>query len=357
MSPAGFSELQILDFFRRELGLTRPHRLNLAGNADDAAVLPLLPDLFSLCRQRGPARLAKRPDALVLTQDGMVEGVHFRLDYFTPEQVAAKCLAVNLSDLAAMGARPLGALVYLGLPRRCARAAFLHALARGFRSSMKRYHYTIFGGDLTAARNLTLSVAMAGIIDHRLVMRRSGASPGDWLFVSGKLGLASLGVRLLEEARQGRLRRVELERYPQATKRVTDMRPRLALGQALAASRRVTACIDLSDSLARSLLHLAGQSRVGFSIALTPSLLHPEVRRYFAARSPEETAQIALAAEEDFELLFAVRAKDEAQARSLVPRRAILLGTAARRAQGVCAFAGGKRIPVRDFGFEHFPAR
>jgi hypothetical protein len=125
------TEEEILQLFRRELRLTKPHSLNITGNTDDAAIMPLLPSLF---RMHSPLTKPKRSalsDGIVLTQDGLIEGVHFRLDYYSPAQVVAKCMAANLSDLAAMGARPLGGLVYVGLPRKYAHEEFVLSLAEG----------------------------------------------------------------------------------------------------------------------------------------------------------------------------------------------------------------------------------
>ena len=326
MSNKILSELEILELFRKELGLTQPHKLNLAGNSDDAAVMPLLPKDFAAYTANKKIKLGDRADSLVLTQDAMIEHVHFRLQYGTAGRVAGKCMAVNVSDLAAMGASPLGALVHVGLPKRYAVREFLTSLTKGLRRSMRRYKFTIFGGDLTAARDFTISAALIGRIDHRKMMLRSGAKAGDVLCVSGTLGLASLGFRLLESNRKGKLGSAELGQYPGAVKRLLEPRARLALGRRLADAGIATSCIDLSDSLARSLKLLAEQSHVGFEVDLSPRLLHREVRQYYGNLSPRKLADVAFSAEEDFELLFTMCPSDFEKRRGLLPRGIIPLG-------------------------------
>ncbi len=357
MSNKTLSELKILELFREELGLTYPHPLNLAGNTDDAAVMPLLPKDFATYAAGKKIMLGNRADSLVFTQDAMIENVHFRLDYGKPDQVAAKCMAVNVSDLAAMGASPLGALVHVGLPKRYAVREFLTSLTRGLRRSMQRYKFTIFGGDLTAARDFTISAALIGRINHRRTMLRSGAKAGDVLCVSGTLGLASLGLKLLEGHRKGRVSSAELGRYSHSVKRLLEPRARLALGRKMAEAGLATSCIDLSDSLARSLKLLAEESHVGFKVELSSRLLHREVRQYCGQLNPRRLADIVFSAEEDFELLFTIHAADTEKAHRLLPRGVIPIGTAVAHENGILAFHRGKRIAIKNEGFEHFGQR
>jgi len=354
VSNKTLSELEILEFFRKELGLTQPHQLNLAGNTDDAAVMPLLPKDFATYAVGKKIKLGSRADSLVFTQDAMVENIHFRLAYSTPEQIVGKCMAVNVSDLAAMGASPLGALVHVGLPKRYAVREFLTSLTKGLRRSMQRYKFTIFGGDLTAARDFTISAVLIGRIDHRNMMLRSGAKAGDVLCLSGTLGLASLGLKLLEDHRKGRISGAELGRYPGAAKRLLEPRARLALGRKMGETGLATSCIDLSDSLARSLKLLTQESHVGFKVELSSRLLHREVRQYYGQLSSRRLADVVFSAEEDFELLFTIRATDAEKAHRLLPRGVIPIGTAVAHENGILAFHRGKRIAIKNEGFEHF---
>lgn len=353
MKPAGdsgLSEAEILALFRHRLGVRAPTRLNLAGTTDDAALLPLarLREVSSLAGQRA--------DALVATQDGLIEGVHFRLDYFTPGQALARCLVTNLSDLAAMGAEPVGVLVNLGLAKRQNREGFVIELADALCKAMRRYGFTVFGGDVIRAPALTISVTMLGRLIAAEALLRSGARVGDAVYLSGAVGAASLGLRLLEAARR-REKVIPAQRpqdYPASVKRLTNPRPRLKLGRLLAEQQLATSCIDLSDSLSKSLLLIAEASGVGMRLAFERRWLHPEVRRFYGKRSERELVEVALAAEEDLELLFTVPRRKLKRLQRLVPRGLIRLGEVVDRGEGVTVETDDSSIAVVETGFEHF---
>jgi thiamine-monophosphate kinase len=345
------TEDEILKLFRKKLGLTRPSSLNIAGNTDDAAIMPLLERRFALATNR-PTRNAVGDDAIVLTQDGMVDGVHFRLSYYTPAQAAAKCMAVNLSDLAAMGATPLGALVYVGLPRKYAEEQFVAGLADGLRSSMHKYRYTVFGGDLTSANHLTISAAFIGSVKRSCALLRSGAKPGDAIFLSGRIGAASLGLRKLESLRTLKPNRAETS-YAQCIKHVLSPEPRVELGRSLAASGYATSCIDLSDSLSKSLLLLAGESKVGVEVEVTPRMLHSEVNRHFGKMKPLDLMRVSMSAEEDFELLFTADAKHTEEILRL-SRGVFCIGRAVDKREGVQALIQDSSFDIPLLSYEHF---
>jgi thiamine-monophosphate kinase len=346
------NEDEILKLFRRELGLSKPHPLNITGNTDDAAVMPLLPNVFSLYVASSAARSSNLADGIVMTVDGMVEGVHFRLDSSTPADIAAKCMAVNLSDLAAMGASPLGALVYVGLPRKYANDEFARSLSAGLKKSMRKHGYTIFGGDLTRARDLTISAAMLGKANCRRLLTRSGACDGDTVFLSGQIGLASLRLKLME-AQRARKRSVPYASYPKALQRAKLPEPRLQIGIRLAESGLATSCIDLSDSLSKSLYLIAEESGVGFEISLSSRLLHPEVRRYHGRMDGIELMRAVFSAEEDFELLFTANAENAAEL-GLPSRQAIPIGRVVAESKGVQAVVGKTRFDIPLLGYQHF---
>lgn len=344
------NEAEILALFRRRLGVGEPTQWNLAGTTDDAAIVPL-----ARLRQ-GPGRRRSRADALVATQDGLIEGVHFRLDYFTPGEALTRCLTTNLSDLAAMGAEPVGALVNLGLAQGQNRENFVVELADALRAAMRRYHFTVFGGDVIRAPALTISVTMLGRLVAARALLRSGTRVGDAVYLSGSVGAASLGLKVSEAARR-RKRPKPGERpqdYPASVKRLTNPRPRLKLGRLLAEEALATSCIDLSDSLSKSLLLIAEASGVGMRLAFQQRWLHPEVRRFYRGRSPRELAEVALAAEEDLELLFTVPRRKESKLMELAPRGLIHLGEVAERKRGVTVQADDLSIAVTETGFEHF---
>jgi thiamine-monophosphate kinase len=352
VSAHKLNEDEILKLFRRELGLSKPHALNITGNTDDAAVMPLLSSLFSLHAKSVPHSRSSLADGIVMTVDGMVEGVHFRLDNCTPADVAAKCMAVNLSDLAAMGASPLGALVYVGLPGKYANAEFARILSAGLKASMRKHGYTIFGGDLTRARDMTISAALIGKASCQRLLTRSGACIGDTVFLSGQVGLASLGLKLMD-ARRTRKRSVPYASYPKAFQRAKLPAPRLQIGIRLAESGLATSCIDLSDSLSKSLYLIAEESGVGIEVTLSPQMLHPEVRRYYGRLDGIELMRAVFSAEEDFELLFTANA-ESADELGLPSRQAIPIGRVVAASKGVQAVVGNARFDIPMLGYQHF---
>lgn len=344
------NEAEILALFRRRLGVREPTRLNLAGTTDDAAVMPLAQ------MRRAPRDRLFRADAMAVTQDGLIEGVHFRLDYFTPGEALTRCLTTSLSDLAAMGAEPVGTLVNLGLAKGQNRESFVLALADALREAMRRYHFTVLGGDVICAPALTISVTMLGRLVAARALLRSGATVMDAVYLSGSVGAASLGLRLLESARRRKRPKPgeRAENYPASVKRLTNPRPRLKLGRLLAEKGLATSCIDLSDSLSKSLLLIAEASVVGMRLVFHPRWLHSEVRRFHKGRTLRQLAQTALAAEEDLELLFTVPRSKEGKLKELTPRGLIRLGVVTAASGGVRVEVDGETMTVKESGFVHF---
>jgi len=212
---------------------------------------------------------------LCVTTDAVVEGVHFRTPPFTLEDVGYKALAVNLSDLAAMGAYPLWFLCAVAMPKAFGPRE-VRALASGMSLLARRERIALVGGNFTSARELSITITAAGVAKKPLL--RSGGHPGDLLYVSGTLGDARLG---LEPG--ARLAARRKQRRPQ---------PRVDLG--LLAARFASAAIDVSDGLAQDLRHLCDASHVGAEVRidLLPRLLADEAT--------------ALAGGEDYELLLAI---------------------------------------------------
>src|SRR5262249_31531590 len=218
-----------------------------AGPGDDTAVLP---------RSSGDT---------CVTVDAVVEGVHFRRQSSRLEDVGHKALAVNLSDLAAMGARPRWALVGWGV-RRGFRLADARRLGAGFGGLARATGTALVGGNVTRAPALSLTVTVGGEVPAGRALLRSGARPGDQVWVSGTLGDARLGLALLER-RGGREAR-RLRSSPRLSQGVIERQrrpvPRIELGQALVGL--ASACIDLSDGLAQDAGHLAAASKAALHL-------------------------------------------------------------------------------------------
>jgi len=227
---------------------------------------------------------------LVLSTDALVENVHFRFGRDAWRSVGRRALAVNLSDLAAMGATPVGSLLSLAAPADLGVDVF-DALIDGFVSEGERYACPLVGGNLARAEHCSLHVTVVGRVRRGAALRRGRLRPGDELFVTGVLGSAALA-RQRADRLGTRLARVPV--------------PRLEAGQRLARSKATTACIDLSDGLATDLAHLLEGSGLGARVDLAGL---PVARRFVrdCAELGLDPTQLMLEGGEDYELLFARR--------------------------------------------------
>jgi thiamine-monophosphate kinase len=275
----------------------------------------------------------KRP--LCVTTDAVVEDVHFTRAHFSPEDIGHKALAVNLSDLAAMGARPSWFLCALALPKDFPEP-HLRRIARGMSALAREHRIALVGGNFTSARELSLTLTAAGEL-RRPALTRSGGRPGHLLYISGTLGEARLGLRQLQAG----------HRRSAAIQRQLRPMPRVALG--LVASRFASAAMDVSDGLAQDLGHLCEASGVGAEVELAHLPLTPAVR---AALGPEG----ALAGGEDYELLMAVppgRALAFERACARASQRVTRIGRLLRERGRVWRDPKGRLI-APPAGFDHF---
>jgi thiamine-monophosphate kinase len=241
-------------------------------------------------------------NCLLATCDVQVDGVHFVADRTPPGDVGHKSLAVNLSDIAAMGGRPRWALVSLGLAPSTS-VGYVEELYRGMQGLATRSGLAIVGGNISRAGGaIFVDVTVLGEVASDRVMTRSGARPGDVIAVTGSLGDSAAGLALALEHvrgadRQVRSSLVEKHRRPE---------PRIAAGQALAGSGAVTAMMDISDGLAQDLGHICQASGVGARVEaerlpLSTALLS------LAEQTGFDPLMAALYGGEDYELLVTVR--------------------------------------------------
>ena len=314
----------------------------LVGFGDDAAVLAL-------------PGAAGRP--LLFTTDVLIEGTHFTWRTATPATLGEKAVAVNVSDIAAMGGRPTAMIVGLGAPASFS-IARLEALYRALERACRRWDIDLVGGDTVRSDRLILAPALLGEFDgpaERLPLR-DRVRPGQYLYVTGTLGdsaaglailLATRGTRERDLAQPWRRRLVERHRRPQ---------PRLAEGRALAGRLDDLAMIDLSDDLLKSVNALAQASGVGAAIRLDRLPMSPALRRFCRA-TRRDAVETAVCGGEDFELLFATAAPP--------PRvRRILANAGLTTPVRLIGRAGGKRVRwldrdgrpvrIRPRAFEHF---
>ncbi|MGR8980746.1 MAG: thiamine-phosphate kinase [Gammaproteobacteria bacterium] len=226
---------------------------------------------------------------LAITTDTMVENVHFFAGT-DPEHLGHKLLAVNLSDLASMGAEPLSVMLALTLPK--VDEDWLTAFSKGFLDLAERYEVDLIGGDTTSGP-LTLTVQAMGLVPKGRALTRSSARPGDFIFVTGYLGDAGLGLKIKQGYRCSRPD-AALERFH---------RPEPACHAGVALRGLANACIDLSDGLAGDLGHILEQSKVGACLDWERLPLSDAVRTYI-----DETGDwtMPVIAGDDYELCFTV---------------------------------------------------
>jgi len=269
---------------------------------------------------------------LALTTDTMVEHVHFFAGA-DPEQLGHKLLAVNLSDLASMGAKPVAVTLALTLPS--VDEDWLSAFASGFLALAERYSVDLIGGDTTSGP-LTLTVQAMGLVPCGQALRRSNAKSGDLIYVTGALGDAGLGLKI----KQG----YHCTEPAEALKRFNSPDPQVQAGLALIGI--ANACIDLSDGLAGDLGHILSQSRVGACIDWEQLPLSGAVKDYI---NDTGDWQMPLCAGDDYELCFTVS-----------PEKTPLLAGAYHQI-GVIESEPGLRLnksgqiqALKVKGFEHF---
>jgi thiamine-monophosphate kinase len=243
----------------------------------------------------------------VLTTDALVEGVHFDRACSTAGDIGSKALAVNLSDLAAMGATPRAALLSLGLPAGLELADF-DDLVSGFADTAARHRLAVVGGNITRSPGpLLVDVTVTGAVHARKALTRAGGRPGDALYVTGRPGAAAAGLASLRlKAVGARMPESASAALDEAAARHCRPEPRVRLGMLVGRSRAASACIDLSDGLGDAVRQMAEASGVGALIDLAEVPWHPAA----AAVWPDETERLSrMLASDDYELLFAVPAR------------------------------------------------
>jgi len=305
---------------------------------------------------------------LLITTDILVEGIHFKRDYCSPQLLARKSLAINLSDIAAMGGKPRHFLITLSLPGDL-EIDFLDAFIEGLLEEAKRYNVSLIGGDTSSSkREIIISLTLLGQAKKEEIITRSGAKPGYYLYVSGNIGCSAAGLSLLNKGyrlegdkvlRDGRrIDKKEEKLAKQCLLAHLAPSPRVKLGRMLATEGLAQAMIDLSDGISRDLNHICRLSKCG-AIIKKDSLPIAESTYYWAEKLTLSPYNLALNGGEDYELLFATPPEKEEQLQSLIKEKNLTLvtkiGEILEEKKGIkISQPEGEPIPLVDKGHNHF---
>jgi thiamine-monophosphate kinase len=292
--------------------------------------------------------------ALALSCDAAVEGVHFRREWLTEQEIGGRAVRCALSDLAAMGAHPAAVLLTLIVsPDEDAAAA--HRVVEGAASAASELGARLVGGETVGSGGpLTLDVLVAGFVRTGRELRRAGAQPGDVVAISGPLGDSAAGLAALEAGLHGPDAEAVIRRHKAPE-------PRLEVGAELAECDGVHAAIDVSDGLLQDAGHMAEQSGVGLQLYVDSLPLSP-ASQAIAERLSADPLAWALTGGEDFELLVSVAATEFGEVRRQVKRsRGIGLEAIGQATEGAGVslrrLDGAEVALPRTAGWDHFRAR
>ncbi len=321
------TEFEFIETIRR--------RFNLSKIGDDCAVLP-----------------KDSKTDLVITTDLLVEEIDFRLDWTTPEFLGHKSLAVSLSDVAAMGAKPVWAMLSIGVPASIWKTDFVEKFYDGWFKLARKFAVELIGGDVSKTLDkIVIDSIAAGEVKKGKAVLRSGAKIGDLIFVTGTLGGAAGGLQLLEDKTfynssekvwRKNLLLKQLQPFPQ----ISD-------GEFLRENNLATSMIDLSDGLSSDLKHLCRESRVGAKIFADKIPIDKNLRGL--TESFDEKLGYALNGGEDYELLFTVNPKKKFHARNEVKKSSFIsIGEITANADTIELITDDKSAVLPSKGFRHF---
>ena len=299
--------------------------------------------------------------AALLTTDMLVEGVHFDVAMTTMEQLGFKSIAVNISDICAMGGLPDFLLVALGVPNTVS-VEMLSDLYRGMKSACDSMGGTIIGGDTSASPVLTVSATAFGSASNGSVVYRSGARPGDVICLTGEVGSAAAGLHWLihEKNRlssEGALYKARVSEFSHVVQRQLRPRARTDIVTVLSSDPRpgVTAMIDVSDGVASEVHHICRASGCGAEVKIGKLPIHPEAA-LVATELGKKASDWALFGGEDYELLFTISPDDlnRLTASGGTDFQPIPIGTITDESTIIFESEDGVRQELPSAGYLHF---
>jgi len=291
------------------------------GIGDDASVL----------------RVPKDHEILVTT-DFSLEGIHFRRDWHPPESVGHRCLARGLSDIAAMGGNPVAAFLSLALPAKLPQK-WVDQFLRGLLALAKRFNVQLAGGDAAESPNGVLAdIVVVGTVPKGNAILRSGARPGDRIYVSGDLGGSAAALALLSSGKRLSPKDFPKHFFPE---------PRIEVGRLLREKRIATSMIDVSDGLSTDIYHLGEESGCGVEI------WEEAIPRARIDKHGEVDLNFALHGGEDYELLFTAPTKARVPSK-IAGVEITEIGQIMRGRSIILRKASGATVKLEPRGWEHF---
>jgi thiamine-monophosphate kinase len=336
------SELKVTEKVLREIGeFGLINQIRRWMTPSDPALLQGIGDDVAVIEMRGKV--------LLVTTDILIEGIHFDRAWIDPYRLGKKALMVNLSDIAAMGGVPKYFLISLGLPKNLS-LSFISLFYRGLKEGTKRFQVDLIGGDTSLSQKIVINICLLGEGKRGELLFRRGVKVGNDLFVSGTLGNAALGLKILQkEGFMGRPKGL-IEKHLSPS-------PRIELGQALARHRLATAMIDVSDGLLIDTTHLLEESGVGARIWEDRIPLSRSYRKWIHSYS-KDFYQVALTGGEDYELLFTASPEKKEKISTLALSSKIpitWIGEILPQKEGFHIIRrDGKEYSPGRLGFEHF---
>ncbi len=327
------SEFDLIKTYFNKAGLipTREQAAKIPlGIGDDCALIDLPPDKL-----------------LAVSMDTLLADVHFPAKADS-SLIAQRALAVNLSDLAAMGAEPLAFTLALSLPK--VDEAWLQGFSLGLEASAQTYHCPLIGGDITKGP-LSITIQVHGLLNKDEAMTRSGAKPGDLVYVSGELGAAGLAVSLINNGMS-----LDKPDTQELYKAYFQPSPRIKLGQACAGL--ATAAIDISDGLMSDLGHIAEKSGVGIELKAMEIPVARVVKNFMRTMGDKSQGlKLALTAGDEYELAMTVaqdQQKGFEQAVAELDIPLTLIGQVVKGSRVKCLDKEGREIELKSLGYRHF---
>jgi len=319
------SEFDIISRYFKPLAKDEPGALGLS---DDGAVLDV-----------------PKNKQLVITTDALVGSVHF-LESLSPQDIAHKVVGVNLSDLAAMGAKPRGVFLAAQFPHNI-QESWIADFAKGLSEALKPSGASLMGGDtVTTPGPMSFTLTAFGLVSHGKALTRGGASRGDLVYASGTIGDGALGLLTLNGT---------LSENIDLARRYARPQPRWVLGQALAEQRLITACIDISDGLVADLGHICEVSNVGAIIETNKIPLSTAAEAFVSENAA--LMETIISGGDDYELAFTVRPEQALKVESVADQlnqQVTCIGKITKSEYGIEVWDRfGKPMKITIAGYQH----